>query len=122
MKNSSIKGVVVWLATILFLSGSFATRSFGAVLNGSVTVRPLTPQEIKQYSLTGAQVGSGLTTVGVNQSVYLDALINVAVTNTDVPAVTWAISNAPVGSVAVLTNSPLGPNVPPYRMSDRASL
>lgn len=122
MRNSSTKRAAVCLATMALLGAAFISRSYAAALNGVLTVRPLTAQEIKQYSLTGAQVGSGLTTVGVNQSVYLDALINVAVTNTDVPVVTWSIANAPVGSLAVLTNSPLGANVPPYRMSDRSSL
>ena len=79
----------------------------------------MTPQEIKDYSLAGNLKSAGLTTVPIGQPVYLDALINNAVTNTDCRSVTWTLTNAPVFSAAALTNSPLGANVPTFKMADR---
>jgi hypothetical protein len=122
MKTSPTIRAALCLTTFTLLAAALAPCANAAALNGVLTVRPLTPQEVKDYSLTGAQTASGLKTVAINQSVYLDALINVAVTNTDIPVVTWTLTNAPVGSVAVLANSPLGTNVPPFNMADRASL
>ena len=120
MKNSSsIKRATICLATIALMVTAVATRTQAAALNAQLVPRPLTPQEIKDYSLTGALKASGLTTVAVGQPTYLDALINNAVTNTDIPVVTWTLTNAPFLSVVSLTNSPLGANVPTYKMADR---
>ena len=77
---------------------------------------------MKDYSLTGIQTASGLSTVALGQPAYFDALINSAVTNGDVVSVTWSLTNAPLGSVASITNSPLGTNVPPYRMVERTAM
>jgi len=119
---TALKRATLSLGIIAMISTGLATHATAAALTGQLTLRPLTPQETKDYSLTGVQTASGLTTVAIGQPAYLDALINVAVPGTDIPVVTWTLTNAPVGSVAVLTNSPLGTNVPPYKISDRASL
>ncbi len=120
MKNfSSIKRVTTCLATIALLVAVSATRANAAALNGVLTPRPLTPQEITDYGLAGNLKSAGLTTIPVGQPAYLDALINNAVTNTDIPIVTWTLTNAPYLSAAALTNSPLGTNVPTYKIADR---
>jgi hypothetical protein len=120
MKNTfSIKRVAICLATIALLVAASASRMQAAALNAQLVPRPLTPQEITMYGLTGALKASGLTTVPVGQPTYLDALINNAVTNTDIPVVTWTLTNTPPYSTAGLTNSPLGTNVPTYKMADR---
>ncbi|MBI5385643.1 MAG: hypothetical protein HZA90_13275 [Verrucomicrobia bacterium] len=87
-----------------------------------MTLRPLTPQDLKDYSLAGKQIANGLNTVGVGQPAYLDALINIAIAPSNIVSVTWILTNQPIGSLATLTDSPLGANVPPYNMADRLTL
>jgi hypothetical protein len=94
-------------------------RAAGPALQGQLLLRPLTPQDIKDYSLTGLQGASGLNTVGVGQPAYLEVLVNNAVTNSDITNVTWTLTAKPVGSSAALAASPLGTNVPTFRMADR---
>ena len=69
-------------------------------------MRPLTPQDIKDYALTNVpniQGASGLTTVGKGQPAYLEALVNYAVPDADITNITWTLFVKPVGSSAVLT-------------------
>lgn len=116
---TALKRATLGLGIIAMISTGFAPHATAAALNGQLTLRPLTPQEVKDYSLTGIQTASGLNTVAIGQPAYLDVLINYAVPNTDNVTVTWVLTNAPVGSLAALTNSPLGSNVPPYKIADR---
>jgi hypothetical protein len=88
-------------------------------LQGQIALRPLTPSEIKDYALTGAQGASGLSTVGVGQPVYLEALVNNAVPDSGITNVTWVLTARPPGSAAALTASPLGANVPTFKVADR---
>jgi len=90
-------------------------------LLGQVAIRPLSPQEIKDYALTGQQGASGLSTIGVGQPAYLEALINIEIAPSNIVSVLWALTNQPLGSVAALAPSPLGANVPTYKMVDRLS-
>jgi hypothetical protein len=108
------------LAIALLAIGTTTTALAAApALQGQVTLRPLTPQDIKNYALTNAQGASGLTAVGLGQPAYLEVLINTAVPNADITNVTWVLTARPVGSVAALTASPLGTNVPTFKMADR---
>jgi len=118
-KTSPMKRATVCLAAIALLGASFATSASAAALNAQLVPRPLTPQEIKDYSLGSAPKSAGLTTVPIGQPVYLDALINNAVPSTDIPVVTWTMTNTPTLAVAALTNSPLGTNVPTFKIADR---
>jgi hypothetical protein len=88
-------------------------------LQGQITLRPLTPQEIYDYGLTGVQGASGLTTTPVGQPVYLEVLVNNAVPNSGITNVTWTLTSRPGGSAAALEASPLGANVPTYKIADR---
>src|ERR1051325_1832459 len=117
--RSSIKQAMVALSAFAII----AVNSYGAApaLNGQVQIRPLTPTEIKSYSLTGAQVASGINNVGLGESVYLDAIVNAAIAPSNIVGVIWTLTNAPLGSTAVVTNSPLGNNVPIYKTADRIS-
>lgn len=119
--SSSIKRATLSLGIIALISVGVATtvQAAGPALRGQVTLRPLTPQEISDYSLTSVQGASGLSTVGVGQPAYLEALVNAAVTNSDITNITWVLTVKPAGSAAVLTASPLGTNVPTYKMADR---
>lgn len=114
----AIKRATLSLGTIALVSISLATHAQSVALQGQLMVRPLTPQEVKDYSLTGTQTASGLNTVAIGQPAYIDALINRNVPSSNTVEVTWSLT-APAGSAAVLTNSPFGSNVPPYKMADR---
>lgn len=118
---TSIKRVTAgWTAVLLAAVVTATTVQAAApALQGQVTLRPLTPQDIKDYTLTGAQGASGLTTVGVGQPAYLEVLVNNAVTNSDITNVSWVLTAKPAASAAALTASPLGTNVPTYKMADR---
>jgi len=108
------------LAVVLTALGAATTGQAAApALQGQVVVRPLTPQEIKDYNLTGAQGASGLATVGRGQPAYLEALVNINVPPAGITNVTWALTYKPVLSTATLMPSPLGAGVPTYKMADR---
>ena len=109
-----------WVAGLLAAAATVTTvQAAGPALQGQITLRPLTPQDIKDYSLTGAQGASGLTTVGKGQPAYLEVLVNNALTNSDITNVTWTLTSKPDFSTATLAPSPLGTNVPTYKMADR---
>jgi hypothetical protein len=111
-----------WCLALLAIGiAGFTSHVRAAALQGQLQIRPLTPQEVKDYGLTGIQTASGLSTVAVGQPAYFDLIINAAVTNGEVVSVTWSLTNTPAGSAAGLTNSPLGTNVPPYRMIERTA-
>jgi hypothetical protein len=89
-------------------------------LQGQVQTRPLTPQDLKDYGLTGVQKASGLATVGIGQPVYLEALVNAGIPSSDITNVSWALTK-PLSSVTALSPSPLGTNVPVYKPADRSA-
>jgi len=117
----SVKMISACLTALLLLSEGVATtlRAAGPPLQGQVTLRPLTLTEINVYALTGVQGASGLTTIGLGQPAYLEALVNNAVPNADITNVIWVLSAKPNGSAAVLTSSPLGMNIPTFKVADR---
>ena len=71
MNLASIKQATLCLGTIALVSFSLGTRAHAATaaptLQGQLTVRPLTAQEVKDYSLSGIQTASGLNTVAIGQ-------------------------------------------------------
>ena len=115
------------MAVTMALAGAMSTVSAATIaLNGQVAPRPLTPTEISSaygYSLTNAQVSAGLATVGLGEPVYLDAMVTASIAPSNIISVTWSLpgTNKPLGSLAVLTNSPLGTNVPLFKTGDRVT-
>ena len=110
-------------ALFLITSGTgIALRAAPVAMNGQISLRPLTPQEKKDYALPNAQLAGGVSAVGVGTPVYVDALVNIALAPSNITSVTWVLTNRPAGSTVELQASPLGANVPPYKMADRASL
>jgi hypothetical protein len=79
----------------------------------------MTPGEIQAYGLKDVQRASGLSTVPVGAPAYLELLVNNAVPAADITNVSFALSSKPIGSAAALGDSPLGPNVPTYKIADR---
>ena len=121
MKNPYWKMSACFAAVGLTLLGSLtAIQAAAPALSGSLTLRPLTQTEIATYGLTNplAQFGGGLTTIALGEPAYLDAMVNAAIAPSNIVGVTWSLTT-PAGSAAVLTNSPLGANVPLFNTSDR---
>ena len=110
---------------LLLISGALAlvtvANAAAPALNGQVTLRPLTPSEIKDYSLTGLQGASGLSTLGVGEPAYLEVLVNAAIAPSNIVSVTWTLTTKPIGSLAALAPSPLGTNIPTYKTADRVN-
>src|SRR5512136_1975350 len=119
-----IRGVpsCLLMFVIMAVGSAMPLTAAPPALNAQIALRPLTPQEIKDYSLTGFQGASGLSAVGVGQPAYLEALVNIAIAPSNITSVTWVLTNKPIGSAAVLESSPLGANVPTYKMADRLTL
>ncbi len=117
----AIKKAPTCLVAVVLMAVGAATKVGAAApaLQGQIAVRPLTPQDIKDYKLTGLQGASGLSTVGLGQPAYLEALVNIAIAPSNIVGVTWVLTNKPPGSAAELTASPLGTDVPTYKMADR---
>ncbi len=106
-------------AAALTLLGSLsAVRAAAPALQGSLTLRPLTPEEIKVYGLTNAQFSAGLNTVALGEPVYVDAMVNAAIAPSDIVGVTWSLT-PPGGSAATLLPVFMGTNVPLYNVGDR---
>src|SRR5437667_629407 len=103
--NRAIKTVPTCLMAVMLMAvcAVTTTRAAALALQGQVTLRPLSPQDIKDYSLTNVpniQGASGLSTVGVGQPAYLEALVNNAVPNSDITNIVWTLTVRPAGSAA----------------------
>jgi hypothetical protein len=122
--KTSIKRAAICLTAIVVAAVGAATmvQAAAPALNGQLLIRPLTPSEITDYGLPAStEIASGVSAVGVGQPLYLDALVNAAIAPSDILSVNFVLTSRPVGSAAVLTASPLGANVPPFKIADRIS-
>jgi len=116
--------VALAAVTLTFVGAVATVNAASIALNGQVGQRPLTPTEISStygYSLTNAQFSAGIGTVALGEPVYLDAMVTASIAPSNIVGVTWSLTNKPVGSLAVLTNSPLGTNVPLFKTGDRVT-
>ena len=78
--------------------------------------RPLTPQDLTDYSLTNLTQGAaGGLVVHLGGPAYLEALVT---KDTVVTQVVWSLDSKPGGSASLLTNSPLGGAIPTYDPGD----
>lgn len=119
-KNLSCRGArTCLLAVALIAAGAATSQGAAPALQGQLTLRPLTPSEITTYKLTGAQGSAGLSTIGLGEPAYLEVLVNAAIPPAQITNLTWTLTSAPIGSATALAPSPLGTNVPTYRMADR---
>ncbi|HWX22561.1 MAG TPA: cytochrome c3 family protein [Candidatus Binatia bacterium] len=107
------------LAVVLLLCGA-AQLSAATALNARIALRPVTPSDKGDYALASTtEVSGGLSTIGVGTPAYLEAQVSLAIPASDIVSVTWALTSRPLGSLAVLTNNPLGATVPVYAPADR---
>ncbi len=108
-------------AALTWIGSMPAAQAATPALNGYLTLRPLTPTEIKAYSLTNppAQFSAGITTIGIGEPAYLEALANIALVPGSITNVTFTLAGKPAGSQAAIAASPLGNNVPVYKTADK---
>lgn len=108
--------VLTAVAAIAAPTGANAQTS----LQAHIVLRPLTAVDRTTYGLpSSSELSGGLSTVGVGTAVYLEVDVNTNFPASNITNVTWSWIAKPMGSMAVLTNSPLGTNVPIYEPSDR---
>jgi hypothetical protein len=120
-KQNSYRQMLACLAAALTLLGTAsAVRAAAPALQGSLTIRPLTPTEISKYGLTGsnAQFSAGCKNVALGEPVYVDAMVNAAIAPSNIVGVTWTLIKQ-AGSLTALSPSPLSNSVPLYNTSDR---
>src|SRR5579862_8064749 len=104
---------------IVLLAVCVATGGAQTTLLSQLAVRALSQDDIGTYKLPATTERSGgLSTIGLGQATYLDALLDVNVPPDQIAGVTWALTS-PAGSNAALTDSPLDKTVPAYEPSDR---
>lgn len=108
------------LAVALMSTLALPNIRAATALTPQVGLRPFTPNEQTKYGLT-TEVSGGLNTLGIGTPAYLEADVNIAIVPSTISNVTWSIVSAPVGSTAVITNSPLGSNVPVFLPSDKVA-
>lgn len=103
----------------LSLAAAFNVGAATAVLGPQIVSRPITPGDKTRYGLASSlEVSAGLNTVGIGTPIYLEAEVSSTIAASNITSVTWSLTT-PVGSTAVLGNSPLGANVPVYEPADR---
>jgi hypothetical protein len=104
----------------LLLVAICATSVSAQTLQAQLATRPVSRDDIAAYGLPSTtELTGGLTTVGLGQPVHLEAEIDINVPPSQISSVTWSLASKPAGSTAVLTDSPLGANVPISEPSDR---
>jgi hypothetical protein len=108
------------MAVLLMAVGNSITAlAAPPVSQAQVTLRPLVPTELVTYSVPALQLSAGLNTISIGEPAYLEALVNAAIVPSNIVSVTWTITSQPIGSTATLLPSPLGTNIPTYKMADR---
>jgi hypothetical protein len=106
-------------AAVLAWGASVLTASAAVSIPGQIVARPVTPGDIAMYGLPAAtEVSGGLTAVALGTPLYLEVQVPNTLPAT-VTNVRWSLS-APTASLSVLTNGPLGLDVPIYEPADRA--
>ncbi len=112
-------------AVLLTMVAATSVRAATTVLPPQLVLRPVTPGDKTLYTnslASTAEVSGGLSTVAAGSAVYLDAEVSSSVPAANITNVTWSITAAPIGSLAALSTSPLGAEVPIYEPVDRALL
>jgi hypothetical protein len=114
-KATRLKGVL-----LLALAASLAAQGAAVPLNARLIARPVTPGDVTRAGLPAStEYSGGINTVGVGTPVYLEVDVNVAFPVSTITNVSFAITQEPIGSAAVITASPLGTNLGIYEPADR---
>jgi hypothetical protein len=115
MSASLAAAALTWL-------GTMPAAQAATALTGYFTLRPLSHTEIAttNYNLGSpvAQFSGGLTTVGIGEPAYLEALANISLNPATITNCTFTLVSKPDGSSAAIVASPFGTNVPVYNPAD----
>lgn len=118
-----LKGRLARIIILLLgaLASVTAANAAQTPLQAHIVLRPLSAVDISTYKLPSSttEFSGGLSTIGIGTAAYLEIEVNTNIPAADVTNVIWSFSSTPPGLPAVLTNSPLGTNVPIYEPSDR---
>lgn len=105
---------------LMAAAGALTPAQAQTALQAHIVPRPLSAVDRTAYGLASStELSGGLSTVGIGTAVYLEVEVNTNYPAANITNVTWSLIAKPAGSMPVLTNSPLGINVPIYEPSDR---
>lgn len=108
------------MAIALVTAGALTTAQAQTALQAHIVLRPVSAWDVSLYKLPSTtELSGGLDTVGVGTAEYLEVEVNTNFPAANITNVTWSVIAKPLYSTPVLTNSPLGINVPIYEPSDR---
>ena len=106
------------LALVVLSVSAVPTLVAQTSLQGKLGLRALTRDDITLYKLPATtQVSAGLSTVGLGQPAYLEALVDKAIKGSDTANVTWELTR-PSRSRAELVDGPLAKDVPSSQPSE----
>jgi hypothetical protein len=110
-KPARLKGVL-----LLALAASLAAQAAPIPLNARLIARPLTPGDLTRSGLPSTmEYSGGLNTVGVGTPVYLEADVSLSVPLSSITNISFVITQKPIGSLAAISNAPVGTNVGIYQ-------
>jgi hypothetical protein len=124
--KNRIRTAQACLLTVALL-GMAATASATAVLpswlNARVVPRPVTPEDVINYTNSGLpaniEVSGGLNTFAIGTPAYLEVEVTISnVYASTITGIGWTLT-PPITSAAVLTASPLPANMPVFLPSDK---
>lgn len=108
------------LALVLLSVAAPPTLLAQTALRARISLRAVTRDDIAASKLPAAtQTSAGLSTVGIGQPAYLDALVDSTIPAAEIVGVTWSLTRKPADSQAEITDGPLPMEVPPYESADR---
>jgi len=119
--NATLSRTLTGLLTVALIAvAATTTMRAQTAMKPRLAARPLTPGDISAYKLPSTtRVSGGLTTVSVGEPLYLEAQIDIGIPAQSIGGVTWTLTTKPANSTAVLSDSPLGSDVPVFERSDR---
>lgn len=121
--NSRFRKTLLGLPALAFLSATAVTTAQAQTApQVQLQLRAVSNDDIAAYKLPSTtQRSAGITTVGLGQPGYLEALVDASVAASDIGGVTWTLTKKPANSNAVLEDGPMNASVPPYEPSDRVA-
>jgi hypothetical protein len=85
-----------------------------------LAARPVTSGDVSAYKLPSTtELSGGMTTISIGEPLYLEVQIDAGIPAQSIAGVIWTLTLKPSKSAAVLSDSPLGLNVPVFEPSDR---
>src|ERR1035438_89780 len=110
------------LSAVALMAVAATTTLNAATLAPRLALRAVTPGDISTYKLPSTtQVSGGLGTVGLGEPLYMEVQVDATIPASQLGGVTWAITEAPSATKAVLAASPLPLTIPIARSEEHTS-